>query len=175
MLAIRLSAGSLLCIDGSFLTHSSKNDDVGILALVGEELVDFVTNVTLGDLDIIFGRAIVGHKGEETVVGDIEKLVFLATNVGNVHVVGGGAEIFKLLASKDIDGNKMDLGVTVLASLGGGHFDDLAGAVLDDDETVLPQSRALHGVGGGGASIGALKGVLMLGVVVGHFGLERVW
>jgi len=26
-----------------------------------------------------------------------------------------------------IDGNKVDLGVTVLASLGGGHVDDLAG------------------------------------------------
>jgi len=50
----------------------------------------------------------------------------------------------------------------VLASLGGRHLDDLAGAVLNDDETVLPQSRALHRVRGRGTSIGALEGVLML-------------
>lgn len=34
-----------------------------------------------------------------------------------------------------IDGHKMDLGVTVLAGLGGGHVDDLARAVLDHDVT----------------------------------------
>ena len=57
----------------------------------------------------------------------------------------------------------MDLGVTVLARLGGGHINNFAGALLDADEAVLPQCRALHGIGGGGASIGGLKGVLMLG------------
>ena len=31
----------------------------------------------------------------------------------------------------------MDLGVTVLASLGGGHVDDLAGLAFDHDELVL--------------------------------------
>jgi len=76
--------------------------------------------------------------------------------------VGGRAKIFKLLGGEDVDGNQMDLGVTVLARLRGGHLDNLAGTVLDDDEAVLPQSRALHGVGGGGAGIGALEGVLML-------------
>lgn len=76
--------------------------------------------------------------------------------------MGGGAEIFKLLGSEDVNGNQMDLGVTVLSGLGGGHLDNLAGTVLDDDEAVLPQSRALHGEGGGGTGIGALEGVLML-------------
>lgn len=85
-----------------------------------------------------------------------------AANVGNVHVVGGRGEIFQLLASKDIDGDQVNLSVTVLASLGGRHVDDLAGTVLDDDEAVLPQSRALHGEGGRGASIGRLEGVLVL-------------
>ena len=76
--------------------------------------------------------------------------------------MGGGAKIFEFLAGKDVDGDEMDLGVTVLAGLGGGHIDDLAGAILDDDETVLPQSGTLHGVGGRGASIDALESVLML-------------
>lgn len=76
--------------------------------------------------------------------------------------MGGGAEFFELLAGEDVDGNKMDLGVAVLAGLGGGHVDNLAGAVLDHDEAVLPQGRALHGEGGRGASIGGVEGVLML-------------
>ena len=76
--------------------------------------------------------------------------------------MGGRAEIFQLLLGEDVDGDQMDLGVTVLSGLGGGHLDDLARAVLDADEAVLPQGRALHGVGQGGTGIGALEGVLML-------------
>jgi len=62
--------------------------------------------------------------------------------------VGGGAELFELLSGEDVDGNQVNLGVAVLAGLGCGHLHNLAGAVLDDDESVLPQGRALHGVGG---------------------------
>lgn len=90
------------------------------------------------------------------------ELVFLAGDIWDIHVVGGWAEIFKLLASEDIDGDEMDFGMAVFAGLWGTHFDNLAGAALDDDEAILPQGRALHGIGGRGASIGALKGVLML-------------
>ena len=45
------------------------------------------------------------------------KLHFFAADVGNIHVVGGGAEFFQLLASEDVESNQMNLGVTVLASL----------------------------------------------------------
>ncbi len=76
--------------------------------------------------------------------------------------MGGRAQVFQLLAGEDVDGNKMDLGVTVLSGLGSGHVDDLAGTTLDDDEAVLPQGRALHGVRGRGAGVGALEGMLML-------------
>ena len=76
--------------------------------------------------------------------------------------MGGRAEFFEFLAGEDVNGNKMDLGVTVLASLGGGHVNDLARAVLDHDETVLSQGRALHGESGRGAGIGRLEGVIML-------------
>ncbi len=91
-----------------------------------------------------------------------DQLVFLALNVRDVHVVGGGAEIFEFLAGEDVDGDEMDLGVTVLAGLGGGHVDDLAGTALDDDKSVLSQGGTLHRIGGRGASIDALEGVLML-------------
>ena len=76
--------------------------------------------------------------------------------------MGGGAEILELLASEDVDGDQVDLGVTVLAGLGGRHVDDLARTVLDHDVATLTQSRALHGVGGGRTSIDGVEGVLML-------------
>ena len=90
------------------------------------------------------------------------KLVFLALDIRDVHVVGGGAKIFELLAGEDVNGNEMDLGVAVLAGLGCTHFDDLARAVLDDDESVLAECRALHRVGFGSTGIGAVEGMLML-------------
>ena len=82
--------------------------------------------------------------------------------MGNVHVVGGGREIFVLLGGEDISGDKVNLGVTVLASLGGGHVDDLARAALDDNEAVLTQSRALHGERQGRAGIGGVEGNIVL-------------
>jgi len=77
--------------------------------------------------------------------------------------MGRWAQLFKLLAGEDIDGNQMDLGVTVLSSLRGGHIDDLARTALNNDETVLSQGRALHWESGRGAGISSgIKGMLML-------------
>ena len=76
--------------------------------------------------------------------------------------MGGRAEIFELLAGEDIKSDKVDLGVAVLASLGGRHVDDLAGTALDDYETVLAQGRALHGEGRRRTGVGRVEGVLML-------------
>lgn len=76
--------------------------------------------------------------------------------------MGGGAEILKLLAGEDVDGDQVDLGVTVLASLGGGHVDDLARAALDDDEAVLSEGRTLHGERQRRAGVGRVEGVFML-------------
>lgn len=90
------------------------------------------------------------------------ELELLAGDVGDVHVVGGGRKILKLLAGEDVDGDQVNLGVAVLASLGGRHVDDLAGAALDDDVTVLAQSRALHGEGERRTGVGGLEGHLML-------------
>ena len=56
----------------------------------------------------------------------------------------------------------MDFRVTVLAGLRSAHFDNLARAAFDDDESVLAKRRALHRIGGGSTGIGALEGVLML-------------
>ncbi len=78
--------------------------------------------------------------------------------------MGGWGQIFQLLAGEDVDGGQVDFGVTVFSSLGGGHVDDLAWATLDDNEAVLSQGGTLHGIGGRGAGIGRLEGVLMLKV-----------
>ena len=43
--------------------------------------------------------------------------------------------------------------MTVLASLRGGHVDNLAGAVLDHHEAILSQGRALHWESGARACI----------------------
>ena len=100
------------------------------------------------------------------------QLIFAAGDVGDFHVVGGGRQIFKFLAGEDVNGSKMDLGVTVLARLGSGHFDDLAGAAFNDDETVLPQGRTLHRVGGRGTSIGAVEGMLMLHIQISQMSVQ---
>jgi hypothetical protein len=153
----------------------------GVLLLSSEELVNLLANLTVRDLNIILGFTIIGHQGKKTIVRNVElgkgpcqqssisfasksshQLIFLAGDVGDIHVVGGGAKFFKLLAGEDVDGDEMDLGVAVLASLGSRHIDDLARTVLDHNEAVLPQGRALHGEGGRGAGIGGLEGVLML-------------
>lgn len=76
--------------------------------------------------------------------------------------MGRGGEILELLAGENVDGDQVDLGMTVLSSLGGRHVNDLARAALDDDVTVLAQSRALHREGQRRAGVGRLEGVLML-------------
>lgn len=76
--------------------------------------------------------------------------------------MGRGREILKLLAGENIDRDQVDFGVTVLSGLRGAHLDDFAGTALDDDMTVLPQGRTLHGVGRGGTGIGVLEGDIVL-------------
>jgi hypothetical protein len=140
--------GSLLGVHGELFAHGSQDNDVGVLLFGAEKLLNLFANLAFGHLDIILGGTIVGHEGQETIVSDVEQLVFTTDDVGDVHVVGGWAEIFQLFAGEDIEGNQMDLGVTVLSSLRGRHVDDLAWAVLDDDETVLSQGGTLERIGG---------------------------
>ena len=107
----------------------------GVLLILFEEFSDLIANFTVGDFDIVLGAAIVGHKREEAVIGDVKlarllasneergdhlwtyKLVFLASDVGDLHVMGRRGEIFKLLAGENVKGDKMNLGMTVFTSL----------------------------------------------------------
>ena len=68
------------------------------------------------------------------------------------------AQLLKLFfLTENVEGDHVDLGVSVLSGLGGGHVDDLAGVALDHDELVLAQSRALLGVGEGSARSGLVE------------------
>lgn len=62
------------------------------------------------------------HTGVKTHVVNVDELVFSPGNVGDVHVVGGRRDILQLLASEDVNGDQVDLGVTVLSSLGSRHL-----------------------------------------------------
>lgn len=50
--------------------------------------------------------------------------------------MGGWAKLLELLSGEDIDGDQVNLRVTVLSGLGGAHFDDLARTLLNDDVPV---------------------------------------
>ena len=57
-------------------------------------------------------------------------LIVLAVDVGDIHVVGGGADILELLVGEDIEADHVNLGVTVFAGLGRGHLNNLTWAAL---------------------------------------------
>lgn len=50
----------------------SQEKLTGVLLLLGEELANLLANLTIGDLDIVLGVAIVGHQRQEVIVGDVE-------------------------------------------------------------------------------------------------------
>lgn len=64
MTSVRVLALESTVIDGTALTS--------VLAVLGEELVDLVTDFSVRNLDIVLGGAVLGHEGEETIVSDIE-------------------------------------------------------------------------------------------------------
>jgi hypothetical protein len=43
-----------------------------VLAVLLEELLNLVTDLTIWDLDIVLGGAVVVHEGEKIVIGDVE-------------------------------------------------------------------------------------------------------
>lgn len=163
-----LLVGGLLEGQSSLLTHGRNDSDKKILAIVKGSL-NLSSDITLRNLDIILLVSISSDHVQVAVV-NVDELVFVTADVGDIHVVGGGRDILELLAGEDVNGDQVNLGVTVLASLGGRHVDNLAGAALDHNMSVLAKSRALHRVGERRASTGGLEGVLfvLLVVVVSH-------
>ena len=102
------------------------------------------TEISSWQLDVVTSLVlVVVEQRAEAVVGDVHESVLLASDVGDHHVVGGGADILVLLAGEDVDADQVDLGVAVLARLRRRHFDDLTRSLLEQHEAVLTQRRAL--------------------------------
>ena len=123
------------------MTRETTHQNINFLL---DGVLDFFTDSVLGALEVVPGVAGVVHEGEE-VVFEPDQLEVLALHIGDFHVVCGGTDILKLLAYKesikeqvlgeeltgeDVKGDHVNLGVSVLASLGGRHLNDLARPVL---------------------------------------------
>jgi len=144
---LRAALGGFLEGDGRFFVHGTNDSDQEILAFI-EASLDIFAQVTFGELDVVLGSPVGRHEVEEAVI-NVYDLEFVTLDIRDIHVVGRRADIFKFLPSEDIYGNKVDLGMAMLAGLGGRHVDDLAWAALDNDMSVLAEGRALHRVGQG--------------------------
>ena len=170
-------------------------------------LFDLDGQITLWHLDVVLGGTVGSQKMKESAVlvqlysqsalqspltgghGSSYEVEFVSGDVRNVHVVGGWAQLLKLLAGEDINRDKMDLCVTVLASLGGAHLDNLTWSSFDDNmsvtylqlvwppsavlcdnqkknEPVLAESRTLHGESRRCPGRGLLKGVIVLDIAM---------
>merc|ERR1719378_1592444 len=99
-----MSSSILMC--SIFLTFHSSFDTNGLL---------FVHGVENGN-QALFLFLEFGHDFLSKIIIDVKKLIVLALHIRHIHVVGGGADIFVLLASKDINTNQVHLCVTMLAS-----------------------------------------------------------
>ena len=145
------------------LLHGRDDGDHEVLAVL-KVVGDLVTKFALRHLHIVLRRAVVRHQVQVAVV-DVDELVLTAGHVRHIHVVRRGRNVFVLTTREDVRSDKVDLGVTVLASLRGRHVDNLARAALDHDVTVLTQGRALLGVGHRSTGVGGLE-VDVLSLVV---------
>lgn len=158
----------------------------GLLIILAEldDLVDdflslIIASNGLGHLDIISGvsGSLIVQVKETIIESELYSIsvwtcilrlvvsyesVFLARNVGDIHVVGGWGKILQLLLGEDVFSDEMNLGVSMLSGLGGRHVDDLARTVLDENVSTLPQGRTLHGVGQRRTRIGRVDGVILL-------------
>merc|ERR1712183_378082 len=76
----------------------------------------------------------------------IKNLVFCPLHEGCTHIVRCWAEILILLSSEDVCRNYVCLGMPMLASLGGGHLNTLAGVTFDHEVGALADFTGLHRV-----------------------------
>lgn len=52
-----------------------------VLAILSEHLVDLLSNFALRDLAIVLGIAVLGHEGQEAVVGDVQLYTLLLASL----------------------------------------------------------------------------------------------
>jgi hypothetical protein len=154
--------------DHTFFTDSLEHCASDIpFGVVGS--LNFSAEGVSGQLQVFPGLSGLVHEGQKSFF-DADQLVVCTFDVGHFHVVGRRADILELFTGEQIDGDHMDLCVTVLAGLGGRHLHDFAGATLDHNVTALPERGALHGEGLGGAGVSGSEIE-----IIGHFVGLRFW
>ncbi len=82
--------------------------------------------------------------------------------MGNVDVVGGGANVLILAISEDVDADDVGLGMAVLSSLGGADISNFARAAVDHNVTSFADKTRLHGKRGGGTGISGVDGKVLI-------------
>jgi hypothetical protein len=115
------SLGRLLEGDGLLLAHGADDGDKEILALLKAGR-DLLAKLAFRDSNVVLGIAILVHQVEETIVDidlmrrsrvsqpskcclkpkDTHELVFITADVGDIHVVGRGRDIFLLTEQGEI-------------------------------------------------------------------------
>jgi hypothetical protein len=92
---------SLLPGHSLLLAHSRYDGDKQVFSVI-ESTLNLGAEFTFRDLDVVLGITILQHQIEETIV-NIDELVFLTLDIGYIHIVRGRRDIFKLLASEDLE------------------------------------------------------------------------
>jgi hypothetical protein len=158
-------------LDDLIVTHGRQNNNHVRLVLSRTSLEgggNFTSKAIgpLRELDVLTGGTFSVHEGDESIGGDVKQRVFLAGNERNISVVGGRDDIFVLLAVEDIDGGEVALGVTVLASLGGGDMGHLARVSLDADVSAYSDLTGFFVVDVGSSSVSLGKVII---IKISHF------
>ena len=82
--------------------------------------------------------------------------------MGNIDVVGSGANVLILAVSEDINADDVRLSVAVLSGLGSADISHFARATVDNDVATFADKTSLHGKCGGGTGIGCVDGKVLI-------------
>jgi hypothetical protein len=75
-MAVKTMTSAAIC---KYLVTNMNSLVLTCILLLGlEQLLDLLANFTFWDLDIVLGSTVVGHQGQETVIGDIKLARVLA-------------------------------------------------------------------------------------------------
>jgi hypothetical protein len=145
--------------------HGADDGDGDFLAFVegGLDLLGEILIRGRREVDLL---VVLREKGVAASL-DVDELVLSLLDEGRGERVRGGRDLLVLLASEDVDGSDVGLGVAVLAGLGGGDVGDSAREALDADVITLLEVTSRDGEGVGTAGVDLLKSF-----VVRHFFVE---
>eukprot|EP00961_Rhodomonas_salina_P232153 3136496-Rhodomonas_salina.1 len=99
---------------------------------------------------------IVRHERHKSLLADVRELKVIPLHNRLRQLGASGGDTLKLLGGEDVDARELALGSSVLADLGLGHVDDLAGTALDLQELTLADRTGLDGSAIGSSGIGRI-------------------